>query len=107
LGGGEKIMATYSIGVMKFTEPLIMEGSWGERNIGTHESTMELFFNDDATGFIEWDIEDVGFEHIGLWFSIDPVGIRTLTEYDGVMCLSHKAIELLRKYDVVVPKEFE
>ena len=107
MGGGEKIMATYSIGVMKFTEPLIMEGSWGERNIGTHESTMELFFNDDATGFIEWDIEDVGFEHIGLWFSIDPVGIRTLTEYDGVMCLSHKAIELLRKYDVVVPKEFE
>ena len=100
-------MATYSIGVMKFTEPLIMEGSWGERDIGTHESTMELFFNDDATGFIEWDIEDVGFEHIGLWFSIDPVGIRTLTEYDGVMCLSHKAIELLRKYDVVVSKEFE
>ena len=100
-------MATYSIGVMKFSEPLIMEGSWGERDIGTHESTMELFFHDDATGSIEWDIEDVGFEHIGLWFSIDPVGIRTLTEYDGVMCLSHKAIELLRKYDVIVPKEFE
>lgn len=100
-------MTTYSIGTMKFTAPLIMEGSWGEKDIGTHESTMELFFNDDCTGFIEWDIEDVGFEHIGLWFTIDQFGIRTLSEYDGVMCLSDKAIEMLRKYDVVVPKDFE
>lgn len=100
-------MTTYSIGVMKFNCPLIMEGSWGERDIGTHESTMELFFNDDATGFIEWDIEDVGFEHIGLWFNIDQFGIRSLKDYDGVMCLSDKAIELLRKYDVIVPPDFE
>ena len=100
-------MTSYFIGKETFNCPLIMEGSWGERDIGTHESTMELYFNDDATGFIEWDIEDVGFEHIGLWFTIDQFGIRTLDEYDGVMCLSDKAIALLRKFDVIVPKEFE
>ena len=100
-------MTTYFIGKETFICPLIMEGSWGERDIGTHESTMELYFNDDATGFIEWDIEDVGFEHIGLWFTIDQFGIRTLDEYDGVMCLSDKAVDLLRKYDVIVPKDFE
>ena len=100
-------MTTYFIGKETFTAPLIMEGSWGERDIGTHESTMELYFNDDATGFIEWDIEDVGFEHIGLWFTIDQFGIRTLDEYDGVMCLSDKAIDLLRKFDVIVPPDFE
>ena len=100
-------MTTYFIGKETFTAPLIMEGSWGEKDIGTHKSTMELYFRDDATGFIEWDIEDVGFEHIGLWFTIDQFGIRTLDEYDGVMCLSDKAIALLRKFDVIVPKEFE
>ena len=100
-------MTTYFIGKETFTAPLIMEGSWGEKDIGNHESTMELYFRDDATGFIEWDIEDVGFEHIGLWFTIDQFGIRTLDEYDGVMCLSDKAIALLRKFDVIVPKEFE
>ena len=100
-------MTAYFIGKETFNCPLIMEGSWGERDIGTHESTMELYFNDDATGFIEWDIEDVGFENIGLWFTIDQFGIRTLDEYDGVMCLSDKAVALLRKYDVIVPKDFE
>ena len=100
-------MTHYFIGKETFTAPLIMEGSCGEKDIGTHESTMELYFRDDATGFIEWDIEDVGFEYIGLWFTIDQFGIRTLDEYDGVMCLSDKAIALLRKFDVIVPKEFE
>jgi hypothetical protein len=100
-------MTTYFIGKETFNCPLIMEGSWGERDIGTHESTMELYFNDDATGFIEWDIEDVGFEHIRLWFTIDQFGIRSLSDYDGVMCLSDKAVALLRKYDVIVPPDFE
>jgi hypothetical protein len=95
------------IGELKQTAPLILEGSWGEKSIGTHESTMGLFFNTDDTGFIEWDIGDVGFEYIGLWFSIDPQGVRTLEEYDGVMSLSDMAIELLRKFDVIVPEDFE
>lgn len=99
-------MTTF-IGKETFTAPMIMEGSWGERDIGTHKSTMELFFNDDGTGFIEWDIENIGFEHIGLWFDIDQFGIRSLTDYDGVMCLSDKAIEMLRKFGVIVDKEFE
>ena len=100
-------MTTYFIGKETFNCPLIMEGSWGERDIGTHESTMELYFNDDATGFIEWDIEDVGFEYIGLWFSIDQFGIRSLKDYDGVMSLSDLAIAFLRKHNVIVPDDFE
>jgi hypothetical protein len=100
-------MTTYFIGKETFNCPLIMEGSWGERDIGTHESTMELYFNDDATGFIEWDIEDVGFEHIGLWFSFDQFGIRSLKDYDGVMSLSDLAIAFLRKHNVIVPDDFE
>ena len=100
-------MTTHFIGSAEFDCELILEGSWGERDIGKHKSTMELFFHEDNTGFIEWDIPDVAFEHIGLWFTISPVGVRTLTDYDGVMSLSDKAIELLRKFDVVVPKDFE
>jgi hypothetical protein len=100
-------MTATFIGKETFNCPLIMEGSWGERDIGTHESTMELYFNDDATGFIEWDIEDVGFEYIGLWFSIDQFGIRSLKDYDGVMSLSDLAIAFLRKHNVIVPDDFE
>ena len=47
------------------------------------------------------------FEHIGLWFTIDQFGIRSLSDYDGVMCLSDKAIALLRKFDVIVSEDFE
>jgi len=79
----------------------------GERDIGTHESTLELYFNNDNTGFIEWDIPDVAFEYIGLWFDIDKDGKRSLSEYDGVMSLNDHAIALLRKNGVEVGKDFE
>jgi hypothetical protein len=101
-------MTAHFIGKESFTSPMVLEGSWGERDVGTHDSTMELYFREDATGFIEWDIPDLeDFYEIGLWFTIDQFGIRCLSDYDGVMCLSDKAIEMLRKYDVIVPKDFE
>jgi hypothetical protein len=91
-----------------FKSELFLEGSWGSRDIGEYESTMELYFNKDNTGFIEWDIPDADlFESIGLWFEFDKVGSRTLTDYDGVMSLNPYAIELLRKNNVFVSKEFE
>ena len=33
-----------------FTTPLIFEGSWGERDAGTHESTMTLYRYTDRAG---------------------------------------------------------
>ena len=83
---------------MKVTSALKLEGSWGERDLGEHESTLELYFNKDNTGFIEWDIPSLDrFENIGLWFDIDRDGKRSLADYDGVMSLNDHAIDLLRK----------
>jgi hypothetical protein len=93
---------------MTVTSPLFLEGSWGERDLGEHESTLELFYEKDNTGFIEWDIPELDlFEHIGLWFDIDRDGKRSLSDYDGVMSLNDHAIAILRKNGVVVSKDFE
>jgi hypothetical protein len=93
---------------MTVTSPLFLEGSWGERDLGEHESTLELFYEKDNTGFIEWDIPELElFEHIGLWFDIDKDGKRSLSEYDGVMSLNDHAIAILRKNGVEVSKDFE
>lgn len=93
---------------MTVNSPLFLEGSWGERQLGEHESTLELYFNKDNTGFIEWDIPSLDrFECIGLWFDFDRDGDRTLRDYDGVMSLNDHAIDILRKNKVDVPKEFE
>jgi hypothetical protein len=97
-----------SIDTMVVKSPLMLEGSWGERDLGEHESTLELFYNKDNTGFIEWDIPSIDmFEHIGLWFDIDRDGKRYLSEYDGVMSLNDHAIALLRKNNVFVDSDFE
>ena len=91
-----------------FTSQLFLEGSWGAKDVGEYESTMELYFNPDNTGFIEWSIPDADlFESIGLWFEFDKVGSRTLVDYDGVMSLNPYAINLLRKNNVFVSSDFE
>ena len=96
------------IDTMTVSSLLFLEGSWGERQLGEHESKLELFFEKDLTGFIEWDIPSLEmFEYIGLWFSIDRDGKRTLVDYDGVMSLNDHAIALLRKNGVEVGKDFE
>ena len=96
------------IDTMTVTSPLVLEGSWGERKLGEHESTLELYYNKDNTGFIEWDISAIDrFDHIGLWFEFDRNGKRSLSEYDGVMSLNDHAIALLRKNGVEVGSDFE
>jgi hypothetical protein len=88
--------------------PLKLEGSWGERDLGEHESTLELYYHKDNTGFIEWDIPSLDrFESIGLWFDVDRDGKRSLSDYDGVMSLNDHAIALLRKNNVFVGSDFE
>ena len=87
---------------------LKLEGSWGERDLGEHESTLELYYNQDNTGFIEWDMPGIDmFESIGLWFDIDKDGNKSLSDYDGVMSLNNHAIALLRKNNVFVGSDFE
>ena len=96
------------IDTVKVKSPLKLEGSWGERDLGEHESTLELYYETDNTGFIEWDIPSLDrFEYIGLWFEFDRDGKRSLSEYDGVMSLNDHAIAILRKNGVEVGSDFE
>lgn len=91
-----------------FTAALVTEGSWGARDLGTHESTMDLYFHKDNTGCIEWVVPSLDeYERIGLWFDIGADGSRTLSDYDGIFSLPDEAIALLREAGVIVPEEFE
>jgi hypothetical protein len=91
-----------------FTAELITQGSWGHRDLGSHESTMDLYLRTDASGFIEWDVPALETtENIGLTFSIDPKGVRTLLEYDGVMSMPAQAVDVLREAGIVVSNEFD
>ena len=97
-----------SIATKEIKAELYYEGSWGTRDAGEHTSSMELFFNKDDTGSIEWDLPSLDdFYHIGLWFDFDRNGKRSLREYDGVMSISSHAIDLLRENGVEVSSEFE
>ena len=44
-------MKLEQVGSTTFTKALIMHGSWGHREIGTHPSTMTLFLDSEATDF--------------------------------------------------------
>lgn len=86
---------------IKYTTPINLEYSSGSISQGKHGWTMDLYFDNDNTGFIEWDIPSLDrTENIGLWFEIDKDGKRTLSDYDGVFSLPSEAIELLRKHGI-------
>jgi hypothetical protein len=92
-----------------FTSELIKEGSWGERDLGTFESTMDLYEMEGDAGrlYIEWEVPDLDeFEEIGIWVEMVD-GKRTLRDYDGVFSLPEQAIELLESHGIVVPEEFQ
>jgi hypothetical protein len=92
-----------------FTTPLIFEGSWGERDAGTHESTMTLYRYTDRAGrgFIEWDVPALETtETIGLWWECQDGGY-VLTDYDGIMgYLPAQAAKLLEDNGFIVSKDF-
>ncbi len=96
------------IATKTFTAPLKLEGSWGAMDMGTHESTMDLYLHPtEPRGFIEWDIPRLDeTEQIGLTFEVRD-GVRHLADYDGVHCLPQQATEMLRAEGIVVDKEFE
>jgi len=91
-----------------FKSSLIMEGSWGERSLGEHESVMALYVTEDKTrGFIEWDVPDLEeLTEIGLWFDQDGDEVL-LTDYDGVMSLPAEAVKMLEDFGVRVGIEFK
>lgn len=94
-----------------FTAGLIVEGSWGARDMGQHESTMDYYESDDRLrGCIEWGIPSLEeTESIGLWFDEPALTDhkRVLTDYDGVHSLPKQAWELLESVGIVVDKEFK
>lgn len=90
-----------------FKSSLIMEGSWGERSLGEHESVMALYVTEDGRrGFIEWDVPDLQeLTEIGLWFEQDTDEV-VLTDYDGVFSLPAEAVKMLEDFGVRVGVEF-
>lgn len=91
---------------------LYLHGSWGARDIGEKDQkfkwTMELFDvpGQAGRGYIEWDIPDVKFEEIGLWYE-QRGNQRALVDYDGIMALPAEAVTLMREAGIIVDKEFE
>lgn len=88
-----------------FTAELYLEGSWGARDVGKHDSTMTLYDTNERNCFgIEWDIPGLDrTEVIGIWIDVDT---REITDYDGVFSLPAEAIALLEEAGFVVPEDF-
>ena len=82
---------------------LIQEGSWGQRDIGTHASSM-TFYRQGTYHLIEWDIPTLDeCEHIGLTFDSQ----KRLIDYDGICGdLPIEAVRLIRQCGFIVPREF-
>ena len=81
-----------------FDGELVLEGSWGSRDIGFYKNRMEFTACKDRAGqaYIEWEygqdsFEDDGYEEIGLSFNVN----KELIDYDGVMSFPLPAIVLL------------
>ena len=96
------------VAIKTFKSSLVMEGSWGERSLGEHESVMVLYMTDDnRRGFIEWDVPELEeLTEIGLWFDEDADEM-VLTDYDGVMSLPAEAVRMLEEIGVRVGIEFK
>ncbi len=79
---------------------IIQEGSWGQRDLGKHASTMTLY-REGAHLFIEWDFPSLEMtEHIGL----EMEGKR-IVGYDGVMSFPRPAYKWLRSLGYRIAKD--
>lgn len=99
-----------SLACKSFTAPLIEQGSWGSRSLGTMCSTMELYQYEGNlnAAFIEWDIPAIeDTEQIGLTFELHLDGKRHLVDFDGVMDIPAQAITLLEEQGYIVDDEFK
>jgi hypothetical protein len=92
----------YSVGSIEFESPINKENSFHQWNLAENaKSKMELFYYKDNTGFIIWSCDELEMEEeIGLTFSLDANGKRTIEEYDGIFSLPDQAMDLLEKHGV-------
>lgn len=90
----EIISTTPFKGEFKFRSPINREYSALPNVIPLLEDTesvMDININEDGTGFVEWDIEELDeCEGIGLWFKGNE-----LTDYDGVFEMPAQLVEYL------------
>jgi hypothetical protein len=79
---------------------IIQQGSWGERSLGRHASTMTLY-RQGADVFLEWDFPSLETtETIGLGLE----GKR-IVDYDGVMSFPRPAYKWLRSLGYVISRD--
>ncbi len=102
---GHKQKDPVKVASVTFTTALIYEGSWGERDAGKHESTMEFWVMGNGRGYIEWDIPGLDdSECIGLWWDCDTM---ELEDYDGIMGFPpEQAVKLMTDYGIKVGPDF-
>lgn len=90
-----------SLAIKKFTANLVLERSITPtpEQLGEHESSMELFDNEDGSFFIEWDVPSLDIvETIGIWLDPDQsASKKVVSDYDGVFSLPKEAVELLEE----------
>jgi hypothetical protein len=83
-----------------FTSNVGMDNGIVVTPMGERQSEMTLFV-DGNWGVIEWEVEDVGIESIGLYFKG-----KALDNYDGVYSIPKEAVEMLRENGFTVSDEF-
>lgn len=89
----------------EFTARLKEEGSWGERDMGSHECEMVLYQTSQDYMLIEWEVGGELVASIGCWLEIRD-GREYLSDYDGVFSLPKEVIELLEAVNVIVEEDF-
>jgi hypothetical protein len=103
-------MTAQKLDSITFESPLVREFSSTPTpvQLGTHTTTMELFKVNDSRFYIEWDLTAIEeFMEYGIWTETNSDGKQELVDYDGGFSLPIQAIELLRKNNIIVPKDFE
>lgn len=81
-----------SLKTITFKAQCFLEGSWGSRDLGERDCSMELFDYGAGHAAIEFVAgEDV--EHIGLTYDAR----KNITDYDGVFSVPHQGIALLKE----------
>lgn len=83
------------IATKKFRSPISLEYSMLSQlqKLGEFESEMQLYYDNNGSGFIEWIVDELDMvEQIGLAFED-----KVLVDYDGVFSFPEQGIILLEE----------
>lgn len=88
--------------------PMVLESTYTRRDLGAHESTMQLsaLLHTPGLFHIEWDIPGLETTEEICIHTEGYKGARRMIDYDGVMCLPREAVGLLRQNGIIVPRDF-